>query len=265
LQPDEAAALPAWIAASELFRFAGDLERAAAIKEQLLPLERATGERGYAATLADLGDVYSALGRFDEARRSAAEALTARRAIGVAHGIVHALHNAGVIEFRAGRFDLARAAFAEAASHEEVPNRDRVGVLLMLGECDRRLGAAADARKFLSEALAAGYAGDALFRSEILQAIAAVTCDAGDAAQLLAAAQRVLQGTGARLWDPGDFQRNVQRARAALGPEFDQCWTRGEQLSDADALCLAQQVLSRDAPRSQTLAEVAHPRDGHPQ
>jgi hypothetical protein len=109
--------------ANELFRFFGEPAEALRLKQELLPLLRGLSpERHYPATMTDVAEILAETGEFEEARRTAAEAVSRRRELGVATGIGHALGGLAMVECRAGNFARARELSQEALELAEEPH-----------------------------------------------------------------------------------------------------------------------------------------------
>ena len=234
------------LGASEIARSRLDLERAASMKERGARFLRGAGEHGMlAAVLADIAEIDSRLGRFEEARESAASAVALRRSLGVPEGVSHAVFAAGGVEFTAGAFAAARSFFEEAlAVAPDVHPTERAYIVAMIGDCERRLDHLNDARAAFREAVAlAAGADDRPFLLELLQQVAATLDDVDVAVTLLAASERIRIETGAERYDMADYEATLGRVRAELADGFEDAWASGGELADEAALELAAHAL----------------------
>ena len=233
--------------ASELFREFGDAELAEQLERELVPVFKQLGlDKLVAATLANLADMASTRGDFAEARRLAEEALALRRTLGADDGIAHALASRGMVEFNAGDFAQALMFFKDALRFDErsgVPTDVQQSVL-MVGECARRLGDVETGRLYLRRALAlVSELGHRGHFPELLQEIAAVADSRDVAAQLLATADRLSRENDLPRWDPEDLARTIELVRGDLGPDFTTAWEAGTELTEEEALALADRCL----------------------
>ena len=200
--PDEVW-VPALLGAGELARWAGDLEQAAQLKEELLELlPRFTGADPHwvPGTLADLADIASEQGDFDRAQTYAERSLAMRRTRGLSPA--RALGSLGDIALRLGDLDRAEALLREsAAGWQELGNESNyVATIESLGEVALRRGDVRRAEELFVEALRGAQAlGDLGVVGICLQDLALVASADGQperAGRLIGAGQALLETSG---------------------------------------------------------------------
>ena len=143
------------LAELEVLRY-NDLEAAAALLEQALPVLLRLGDRHFAAYATDLrGVVHRTRGDLPEAYLCFASALRRFRRTGDRAGEAHALHDLGILLFRQGRHRgalryLHRAAAAGRAAGDQ---RTTGYSLMWLGRVTQAMGERADSAAYLRLAM----------------------------------------------------------------------------------------------------------------
>ena len=245
------------LGAAEILRFAGNATKAAELKRELLATGRANPnvvihgvqiERSIAATLSDLAYMELSVGNLRDARGYAEEALALRRALGLPHGIAHALLAVAAVEYSTRDFSRARERFAEAASVYEAAGShgDALEARLEMAECDLLLGNLDEAEELLRSAVVGvEEVEDLSFEIMGLRVAAMLASGRGRAeraAFLFGATAGKLRLSGLTLFGPVEVEMErsfVVRAQSALvdaGFErayqhgLEQCETAGVEL-----------------------------------
>jgi predicted ATPase/DNA-binding SARP family transcriptional activator len=197
------------LALGELVRFAGDLDRAATLKRELLEAAEAGSEvarRWRPGVLADLCDIAVARGDLPAARAYAEESLAYRRT-------PRALNSLGDVAMLEGSLDEAEAMHHEADAllreteqlGRQVDPAQRANLLFSLAHVARRKGdARLAARRFTEAADKFAALGDSATVGDCLDGLALLAADAGD----LERAGRLL-GAGEALRQAADRDRFV--------------------------------------------------------
>jgi predicted ATPase/class 3 adenylate cyclase len=172
------------LGASELFRFAGDSERARSLKHECLEVDRRSGKRARlshggllaAHVLAGLADMAVSEGQIEQARGYVDESL----ALG---GGGRALTSLGKIFLQEGDLDQARRCFEQALPDFKTAGHDHnhAATLGSLGEVARRHGDRASATAYFGEALREfAVLGDKAAMADCLDDLAVVAADGGE-------------------------------------------------------------------------------------
>lgn len=184
------------VGGGEILRFAGDLDRAVELKEELASVEGELQRPNWrAATLADLCEIALDQGDFDAARRYAERSEATgggpRAALGFAE-----------LELRLGNLDSAESRGWEALTGLAAASFNHACALEILGETARRAGDAELGgdrfREGLREFVALGDGGGI---ADCLEGLARLAADAGEgtrAGRLLGAADTLRETRGRR-------------------------------------------------------------------
>jgi predicted ATPase/class 3 adenylate cyclase len=178
---------------SEVMRFAGRLDRAIELKEELASIGGDPQRPNWrAATLADLAEIALAQGDLESARRYAEES-------DAAGGGARVELDLGEIELRAGKLDAARTHAEEALAGFEEGGFNYACALELLGEILRRSDEAVLGREWFSRGLRA-FAGlsDAGGVADCLEGLGRLATDPERAGRLVGAAEE-LRRTSVRL------------------------------------------------------------------
>jgi tetratricopeptide (TPR) repeat protein len=238
--------------------FEADYARARAFADEGVRLARQAGEPGpLAATLVGLGYVARVQGDYPAARSALEEALALAQDAGDSLQRAMALHHLGLLELEDGpALDVALALSQESlALFRQLGNRRFIGnVLAAIARVMRARGDTGAAPTLLLEALTRFVdIGDLGPVPSVLYTLAAAAADEQRlerAVRLQAAATRVEETVGARVWPAYRRERDtwLGRARAELGEAaFGQAWAAGLAMTPEQTLAEA-----LDAPRVET-------------
>jgi predicted ATPase len=239
------------LAVAEILRFAGDAVAAIELKRELVATARAhpnvvvrgvATERSLAATLSDLSYLEVDLGRLEQARADADEALALRRRLGIPNGIAHALIARGMVSYNEHDFSGARERYAEAARISERAQAwgDAVEAGFGQAECELLLGRLEEAKIPLRAAFAQlRTVADETLELHGLRVAAMLAAAKGDSehsAVLFGAIDERLRQGGLTYFGPREQQLQlayVERARQDLGEAgFRNAYQRGVERSD---------------------------------
>ncbi len=224
----------------------GDNEVARSMHEQSLACAREAGEAVAEAT-AHGGLARCGLrdGDLDAAREHARAAERIYRDLGDEAALDGPLHLLAYADYVAGDDDRARTGFEQTlALNRRLGNgRNIARELTNLGSVETRAGNLDRAQALCEEAMQlAAETGSAYLIPYCVVNLGGVTCARGDydrAARLLAAGKAMFDTAGAAI-DPGtaiEYERHVERTRAALGPErYEKAAEAGRSLSGDDAI-----------------------------
>jgi predicted ATPase/serine/threonine protein kinase len=183
-------------AAGTLSHNVGDYDRARALYDECVTLERLTGDDiGQAQTLRRLGDVFVRLGRYDEAMACQTKSLEVSRKLGDERATALALSQMGMVGICLEKLQTASDWYAESlAIFRKLDQRLNVAVVLHnLAELKHRLGDSDDAIDLLDQCLTIarelGYKG-LVGTSLIVRA--SIDADRGDAIAAEAAAREAM-------------------------------------------------------------------------
>jgi len=227
---------------------AGDNEEAQALQTRALELARSAGAREVEArALGGLARVALRAGDLDETRTQAEAAVAIWRELGNDEWLARQLHLLPYIDYVQGNDDAARSGFEESLDLARRVGEDElvVGELTNLGSVETRAGnlqRASDlCREALTLAIELGSAYAIPYCVVNLGGVASAGRDHEDAARILGAGKAMFDRTGAAI-DPGtaiEFDRHLERTKAALGSQFEPAWERGYELDDESAVKLA--------------------------
>ena len=184
------------VGGGEILRFAGDLDRAVELKEELASVEGELQRPNWrAATLADLCEIALDQGDFAAARRYAERSKAAGGGARAALGFAE-------LELRLGDLDAAESRGREALAGLDAGSFNHACTLEILGETARRAGDPERAydrfRDGLREFVALGDGGGMADCLEGLARLAAATGDAARAGRLLGGAETLRETRGRR-------------------------------------------------------------------
>ena len=231
----------------------GNLAQARAHFLEALPRLRELRHPGEVSALFNLGTVAVERGEHAAALAFAAECEACGRAWEQPVGIAEALHLRGAIAADRGDAAECERLQTEALALERPLGlfRLRGSVLTELGHALMDQGRAAEAREILAEVVQTTYrVGERVRFARALEGLARSVAVglADDAVRLAAAAAALRDRLGVIPW-PRDVRRSaalLRAARLALGEDaYQSAWVAGRMLTEADALELAQAVLSR--------------------
>jgi tetratricopeptide (TPR) repeat protein len=245
--PAEARARALTAAGVLAFR-AGDTDAARVSHTKALELARLVGDHeAEASALGGLARVALRAGDLDNTRRHAEAAVAIWRELGDEQSLARQLHLLPYIDYMQGNDDAARRGFEESLELARRVGEDQlvVGELTNLGSVETRAGNLDRALSLCREALT--LARD-LWNAYVLPycvvnvgGVASVRGDHEDAARILGAGKAMFDRSGAAI-DPGtaiEFDRHVERTRAALGGRFPSAWDGGYALDDEGAVAAA--------------------------
>jgi predicted ATPase len=235
------------VGAADLAACTGDLDRSIDLKLASIDGLRALGEDDLVAgTFADLVCIAANQGDLDRGAQFEREATLLADRLQTARSRAFALFGRGYLALRASRFGDAREALIEAAHAWESQRSlgDVANCYLMVGECFRREGQLPEARDHLRRGLALARDIGAKFAyPEGLEEVAGFAMANGESAQaavFLGASERARTEVDMRVEDPGDYERNLARARTSLVPDtFESMWNLGLGMSSEDAVVKA--------------------------
>jgi predicted ATPase/class 3 adenylate cyclase len=239
-------------AASEVFRYVGDIDRAQALKEEVIRLSSAMADDSTTGSaLADLANISASRGDLETARAYAERAVELRERLGDPFGIAHAHAALSNIEYRAGRYSRAIELMERclAVAHELGRREEEAMSHDSLARAWRRQGNRARALSHLRQALEiAVELHDVGVMTEALEELGELMVEVGEwdsAARLWGAAAAARER--ASFADvigvaEAERQESVERARLRLGADrFDREWASGgaQPLDDVVELALA--------------------------
>ena len=242
--PPELRSHALWMAGTLAFR-AGDGDDARASHLLALELARASGDRaGEARALSGLARVALRAGNLDETREHADAAVAILRELGDEGGLARTLHLIPYIDYIRGNDDAARSGFEESLELARRVGEDELVMAELTNLCsvETRSGnldrALALGQESLELARAAADAYVLPYCVVNLGGVASARGDHEDAARILGGGQAMFDRTGAAI-DPGtaiEFERHVERTKAALGPDFQLPWDEGYARDDDGAV-----------------------------
>jgi predicted ATPase len=248
---DSAESVWLYAIAGEFPRFAGDHDRAIAIKERALVLARTFGDGHMeAAVLADLTGLWIAKGDLGVARDHAERSLELRRRGGSPDGIAHGLSAVAAVETHTGNLERARDLMTEANALS-VQEMDRAFTALDLADIQRRLGdtdqAAMGFQQTIRMVQGWGHLG---LIGNILARAAALLSDLGrydQAAVVLGAYEAVLLESGLADEDAPQYAETRSQVEATMSDDvLGAAWSRGRQMSGQEALAYVGGLLGKD-------------------
>jgi predicted ATPase len=194
----------------------------------------------YAVSLVHLGNVALGLGHVDEARESLDKALHIARELREAWLLSFALNNLGEVARRQGDYHQARGYYeeSEALLRSNGDVGDLARLIHNLGYIAQHEGDDQRAEEKFRESLAMfRRLGNKRGIAECLAGLAGLQAQAGQpqpAAQLLSAADALLNATGAAWWpaDRGEIERNRATIQSALDEHtFASAWAAGQAMT----------------------------------
>jgi tetratricopeptide (TPR) repeat protein len=197
----------------------GDLARARSRLEESVAIYRDLGFGGISssASLAILGEVDMLLGRYEEARASAQEALAMAQERAYSIGIVGSLWVLGRVAIAEGEYARAQQLLQQAFSMTGEATASLWGIIF-LGYAARGLGQPGQAWRHLCKVLHAGFRGMLL---DVLPAIALLLADRGEAeraVELYALASRYSYVSNAQ-WFEDIAGKEIAAVAATLKPD----------------------------------------------
>jgi predicted ATPase len=220
----------ALIAASDMAKVVGDLERAAEVAKELVETmsdRPGVDQLAVASALADLSDIARVQGDVDRARELAERSLEFRVARGLPGARAHS--SLGALALAAGDLEVAERHLRAAADDYVRYGHDAnyTGALADLGEVSRRRGDLAAAESLLREALQVRLRlGHREAVGEALLDLAVVAGNGGDrarASRLWGAGWELIDNVGAVYWrerDPGELDDEARLEGATMS--FDE-------------------------------------------
>lgn len=233
------------LAAAGLLAFrAGDSDEAARLHEEALDAARQVGDReSEARALGGLARVALRRQDFADVRSRAKAAVAIWRELGDDAGLARTLHLLPYVDYMEGNDDLARAGFEESLElARRLGERDlAAGELTNLCSVETRAGNLEHAEELGRESLRlARELGSEYLLPYCVVNLGGMHVARGEAqrgTRVLAAGKAMFDRAGMAI-DPGtaiEFERHVERARAALGDAFASAWDDGYALDERQA------------------------------
>lgn len=248
------------LAASEILRATGDLERAVAVKRRWLGigLERPElelfGESlSYwsVPTMSDIASLECDLGDLVSARLHAEEALARRREHGRQSGIAHALLIMAQVALQEGRPDVAREHLEEATDlyASDGQNTELLGAIVWLAETQLLCGDLQPAVDELRAVAESALRSEPYTRAEVARVTSAIATRIerfDDSARLAGFHAETMERAGlvvTRL-EEGLLETSQHPVGLALGAAYPRLHTEGRRLSLDEAVTVVLSVLS---------------------
>jgi tetratricopeptide (TPR) repeat protein len=227
----------------------GDYERGAALYRESLALFRALGDTtGIAMALGNLGNPAHPSADFAQAKELLEESLSLFRGMEDLQGISGATAKLGRLAYLQGDYGQAEALYMESLNLARRVGEKEVicSALIHLGRTLHRRGDVTQALSHYREALRSatemGARNLIAYSLECIAAGVAALGDAGQATQLLGAAERLRETIGIVLatGEAAEHEYVVQVMRASLGEEeFAAAWAEGQAMPLEQAATLA--------------------------